>query len=82
MINWLWMIPWIVIIIFYAGWHFGSKETARKESRRQMKEQCDRNSELSMRKTIEELYRHLDNLENRIERIYAMKATKEERNNG
>lgn len=81
MINWFWVIPWIVIIIFSAGWHFGGKEAVRKESRRQMKEQCDRNSEMSMRKTIEELYRHLDNLESKIEQIYATRI-KEEHNNG
>jgi len=81
MINWLWAIPWIVIIIFYAGWHFGGKVAVRKEIREQMRERDNRESEKNYIKTISELYKQLDNLESKIERIYATRI-KEECNNG
>lgn len=82
MINWFWVIPWVVIIIFYAGWHFGGKVATRKEAERRYREDADRVENRNNAEAISEIYRHLDNLENRIERIYATKATKEERNNG
>ena len=81
MINWLWAIPWIAIIIFSAGWHFGGKVAVRREIREQMRERDEREIERKNRENISELYKHLDNLESKIEQIYATKI-KEERNNG
>lgn len=79
MINWLWAIPWIVIIIFYAGWHFGGKVATKKELNRRYMEEADRDANRNMANTITELYKHLDRLESKIERLY---ATKEEKVNG
>lgn len=79
MINWLWAIPWIVIIIFFAGWHFGGKVSVRKEIRDQMYERDNRESERRYSEAIREIYKHLDNLESKIERLY---VTKEENENG
>lgn len=81
MINWLWAIPWVVIIIFFAGWHFGGKVSVRKEIRDQMHEREDRESERRYSEAVREIYKHLDDLESKIERIYATKI-KEEHNNG
>ena len=79
MINWLWAIPWIVIIIFYAGWHFGGKIATKKELVRKYQEEADMSNDLSINKKISELYEYLYNLESKIERLY---ATKEEKVNG
>ena len=81
MINWLWAIPWIVIIIFSAGWHFGGKVAVRREIREQMREREARESERHCNREVSELYKHLDNLESKIEQIYATRI-KEENNNG
>lgn len=79
MTSWLWAIPWVIIIIFSAGWHFGAKVATRREVARKFKEEADRMEERNTAQTISEIYKHLDNLENKIERIY---ATKEKWNNG
>lgn len=79
MINWLWAIPWIVIIIFSAGWHFGGKVAVRREIREQMHELDEREIERNYRENVSGIYKHLDKLESKIERLY---VTKEERNNG
>lgn len=79
MINWLWVIPWILVFIFYAGWHFGGKVATKKEAARRNRVEIDLANDRNTSNAISELYRHLDNLESKIERIY---ATKEDKNNG
>jgi len=81
MINWLWAIPWIAIIIFFAGWHFGGKVAVRREIREQMLEREARESERQHNRDVSEIYKHLDNLESKIEQIYATRI-KEEKVNG
>ena len=75
MINWLWVIPWILVLIFYAGWHFGGKVSVRKESRERVRELENQQREREHSRTISALYQHLDELENKIEQI---RFTKEE----
>ena len=81
MMNWFWVIPWVVIIIFYAGWHFGGKVAVRKEIREQMRERDNREIEKNYSRTVNDLYRNIEELEKKIERIYATRI-KEECNNG
>lgn len=67
MMNWLWAIPWIVIIIFFAGWHFGGKVSVRKEIRDQMYE-LD-NLENNCSRSISVIFKNLYELERKIEQL-------------
>lgn len=68
MINWLWVIPWIAIIIFVFGWFLGSKWTHRQERRMQYQ---DREIEIMERhygSEIDALHTQIRKLEERLER--------------
>lgn len=58
MINWIWAIPWVVLIIFSAGWYFGGKAGTKKECTRRYQDDA-----------ISELYENLNNLEIKIEQL-------------
>ena len=79
MMNWLWAIPWILVLIFYAGWHFGGKVAARRELNRQVALQNEREEERSISREFEYLHKRTDELESKIEQI---RFTKEDKNNG
>lgn len=79
MMNWLWVAPWIIIIIFFSGWHFGGKIATKREVTRKFREEADRREEQVCRESISDLYKHLYELESKIEQFV---CTKEENGNG
>lgn len=81
MTNWFWVIPWVVIIIFFAGWKIGEIVSKKRWS---LKEHLDRENEYRYRDTenrFSNIYNHLDTLEREINAIRFNK-TEEEKNNG
>lgn len=59
MMNFAWVIPWAVIIIFAAGWILGSKFQHKKEKNQRCEEQ--------LRYRDEEIRRHVfDRIESRV----------------
>lgn len=87
MINWLWVIPWVAIIIFYAGRHFGT----RKERKRLNELEEARQLEIEHSKEFYDLKERVWRLENDsrgnyYRNRYAYKTygdmKKEEHNNG
>lgn len=78
MINIMWVIiPWVVIIIFAAGWYFGGKMSIKNERTRRFQEEAIHNVAQTLDRSISELYKSTDRLEEKIERMFAVK-TKEE----
>lgn len=81
MTNWFWVIPWVVIIIFFAGWKIGEIVLKKRWS---LKEHLDRENEYRYRDTenrFSNIYNHLDTLEREINAIRFNK-TEEDKNNG
>ncbi len=81
MTNWFWVIPWVVIIIFFAGWKIGETVLVK---RWRTKKQRDDDYEYRYRETnsqFSNIYSHLDNLEREINAIRFNK-TEEDKNNG
>ena len=71
MTNWLWMIPWIVVIIFYAGNRWGAMIT-RKRLKEQHFEEKNRQFAIdSYGISIEKLFNRLDMIDCRISELEA-----------
>lgn len=58
MMNWLWVIPWVVLIIFSAGWIFGKRFGKKQVSKLRMLED-----------SIDSLYRNYAELGREIEKL-------------
>ena len=77
MMNFMWVIPWAVIIIFAVGWYFGGKVAIKKENVRRFREETYQESERNTDRAISGLYKSIDRLEEKIERIFAIKMKEE-----
>ena len=62
MMNWLWIIPWVITIIFSAGWYFGAKVSLKKERNRVMKEEAERGQERNFSRAVSSVYEQIDAL--------------------
>ena len=67
--NWFWIIPWAVIIIFVAGWHYGKKDAVRKAETDKVQADSARISEEHTDRCIQDLYRSLEKLDDRVTKI-------------
>ena len=73
MMNWIWLIPWVAIVIFAAGWRIGSKLSIRKERIESSKDadlcsfhrQID-DVERRFEENVRTLYKYVDDLERKI----------------
>jgi len=79
MMNWFWVIPWVVIIIFFAGWKIGEKISKKRWDEKDCQLREDEYRRRYEEDTIHNIYKSIDRLDEKIERLY---ATKEDKNNG
>ena len=87
MMNWLWIIPWVVTIIFFAGWYFGGKVSLKKERNRVMKEEAELGQERNFHRAVANVYEQIealgknlqdqiDNLNDKLDRHYYQQCQK------
>lgn len=74
MMNWLWAIPWAVILVFAAGWMIGGRFMHKHKFEK------FRDRQTSWR-NWDEAMRRIDDLECSITKLQERK-TKEDKNNG
>ena len=79
MINWFWVIPWVVIIIFFAGWKIGEKVSKKRWAEKDRQLKGNEYYRKDIEDKIYDIYKITDRLDEKIERMY---ATKEGKNNG
>ena len=65
MINWLWIIPWVMVAVFALGWRFGGKATERRVIERYDRQECLRREQEMTFDQCHHLQKQIDNLERR-----------------
>ena len=79
MTNWFWVIPWVVIIIFFAGWKIGEKVLKKRWDDKDFQLREDEYRRRDVENQIHTIFKITDRLDEKIEKLY---ATKEDKNNG
>ena len=72
MINWLWVIPWIAIIMFAAGWFLGSRWQLKRTNEKWYQERDFDDYRRGINREVDSLRDHIYRVESRVEsNLYA-----------
>lgn len=82
MMNWLWIIPWVMVAVFALGWHFGGKAAERRVYEKHEHDDYARLEREAWRHTCATMDQKIDELRDQYYKLLRKSETREENSNG